>query len=198
MVEKWQRCQLRDLCQSIDYGLTASATDEPAGPKFLRITDIVRGGIDWKEVPYVAASDADRIKYSLRHGDIVVARTGATTGFSACVLHPPEAVFASYLVRFAVRPEHDPRYVGYALKSPLWWAYIHGVLGDKSAQPNASANTLADGWVDVPPLPEQCAIAEVLGALDDKIEANRHIEAAAWAVAQAQFDALTEERCEQV
>jgi len=175
MGDEHRRVQLRDLCDSIDYGLTASATDVPLGPRFLRITDIVQGALNWSTVPYVAASESDSAKYRLRPGDVVVARTGATTGYSACVLHPPESLFASYLVRFSVSKQHDPRFVGYLLKGPQWWEYIHGVLGDKSAQPNASASTLADAWLDVPPLSEQRAIAEVLGALDDKIEANNSI-----------------------
>lgn len=177
MVSDRTRLQLRDLCTSIDYGLTASATVEQKGPKFLRITDIVRGGINWNEVPFVdlAGSNPQEEKYALRSGDIVIARTGATTGYSACVLDPPEAVFASYLVRFTVSEDHNPRFVGYLLKGPQWWNYIDGVLGDKSAQPNASANTLADAWFDVPDRPTQDAIVAVLGSIDDKIETNKRI-----------------------
>jgi len=188
MGDEHRRVQLRDLCDSIDYGLTASATDVPLGPRFLRITDIVQGALNWSTVPYVAASESDSAKYRLRPGDVVVARTGATTGYSACVLHPPESLFASYLVRFSVSKQHDPRFVGYLLKGPQWWEYIHGVLGDKSAQPNASASTLADAWLDVPPLSEQRAIAEVLGALDDKIEANRRIREIATRLAASALD----------
>jgi type I restriction enzyme, S subunit len=172
MASKWRRCRLRDLCTSIDYGLTASAQAAPVGPRFLRITDIVSGAINWGAVPYVQASDRECEKYVLRHGDIVIARTGATTGCSACILHPPESVFASYLVRFAVAPEHNPRFVGYLLKGQQWWDYVRGVLGDKSAQPNASASTLADAWLNVPDRRTQDGIADVLGALDDKIAAN--------------------------
>ncbi len=43
----WERCALRELSESIDYGYTASAEWEGNGPKFLRITDIVPGHIDW-------------------------------------------------------------------------------------------------------------------------------------------------------
>ena len=63
--------------------------------------------------------------------------------------------------------------VSYLLKGPQWWDYIRSVLGDKSAQPNASASTLADAWLDVPERRTQDAVAELLGALDDKIDANR-------------------------
>jgi type I restriction enzyme S subunit len=50
----------------------------------------------------------------------------------------------------------------------------------------------------VPPLSDQQAVADVLGALDDKIEVNRRIETVSWTLAEAEFDALTEETREQV
>jgi type I restriction enzyme S subunit len=49
--DQWIECKLADACCSIDYGLTASATDSADAPRFLRITDIVSGAIDWKTVP---------------------------------------------------------------------------------------------------------------------------------------------------
>jgi len=35
----WERKPLAALCESIDYGYTASAEQEEVGPKFLRITE---------------------------------------------------------------------------------------------------------------------------------------------------------------
>ena len=100
-----------------------------------------------------------------------------------------------------LRPDQqkvNPRFLHYLLLSPP----IQQWMQDRAAGSTVAHLNVEDVYkIDLgatPPLPEQRAIAEVLGALDDKIEANRHIEAAAWAVAQAQFDALTEERCEQV
>jgi type I restriction enzyme S subunit len=79
----WPVWKLADLCESIDYGYTASAVKAPVGPKFLRINDIVAGPIDWKTVPHCDIACALVGNYRLHDGDIVVARTGATTGFSA-------------------------------------------------------------------------------------------------------------------
>ena len=45
--EQWDRVLLREICDSVNYGYTASANQEPIGPKFLRITDIVPDQIDW-------------------------------------------------------------------------------------------------------------------------------------------------------
>ncbi len=183
----WPQVELSRLCDSIDYGYTASAVDEPGGPRFLRITDIVPGFIDWCSVPHCRISPEDIEKYRLHHGDVVIARTGATTGYSAYVSHPPESVFASYLVRLRIRKEADSRFVAYFLRSPIFWQYMHGVLGDKSAQPNASAKTMTRVRIPTPTLSEQKAIAHILGTLDDKIELNRRMNETLEATARAIF-----------
>jgi len=179
--------KLAELCDSIDYGLTASASKLPSGPKFLRITDIVPGYIDWNTVPYVGASLSQVAKFRLCDGDIVVARTGASTGASAYVDRPPSSVFASYLVRLRISESAAARYVAYALRSSYYWHFINGVLGEKSAQPNANARTLTQARIPVPPLPEQRAIAHILGTLDDKIELNRRMNATLDEIARTLF-----------
>src|SRR3990172_5327615 len=188
MVGKWIECTLADACSSIDYGLTASASDHEAGPRFLRITDIVSGHIDWNAVPHVAADDASAAKYRLRDGDVVLARTGASTGASAYVKNPPPAVFASYLVRLQAKPDFDPRFLVYYLRSEDFWTFIRGVLGDKSAQPNASASRMTKAPLRAPEdKDEQRAIAHILGTLDDKIELNRRMNETLEAMARALF-----------
>lgn len=79
---QWMKVILRDICERVDYGYTASAKQEPVGPKFLRITDIVPDLIDWESVPYCEIPEKDLDKYRLQEGDIVMARTGATTGYA--------------------------------------------------------------------------------------------------------------------
>ena len=184
----WIQCRLSDVCSAINYGLTASATDDPAGLRFLRITDIVSGDLDWERVPFVTADGSTEEKYKLHDADIVIARTGASTGASAYIKDPPPSVFASYLVRLKTKPEFDARFVAYYLKSEEFWSYIRGVLGDKSAQPNASASTMASAPFRSPKqLSEQRAIAHVLGTLDDKIELNRRMNRTLEEMARAIF-----------
>ena len=172
----------------INYGLTASASNDFAGPKFLRITDIVSGQLDWNTVPHVSADDEIMVKYRLYDGDIVIARTGASTGMSTYVKNPPRAVFASYLVRLQAKPDFDARFLAYYLKSEEFWEFIRGVLGDKSAQPNASASTMTAAPLRVPKnKADQRAIAHILGTLDDKIELNRRMNETLEAMARALF-----------
>lgn len=171
MRSSWIECPLAHACSSIDYGLTASASHSEVGPKFLRITDIVQGRVDWGGVPHVVADAATEKKYRLDDGDIVIARTGASTGASAYIINPPPAVFASYLVRIKAQRNFDARFIAYYLKSTGFWNFIRGVLGDKSAQPNASASTMASAPFRAPRSKgEQHAIANILAAFDDRID----------------------------
>ena len=94
----WVEKRLGDLSR-INYGYTESASAEKVGPHFLRITDIQDNFVDWATVPYCPIDAGDLPKYKLADGDIVFARTGATTGKSYLVTNPPDAVFASYLIR---------------------------------------------------------------------------------------------------
>ena len=186
--DEWIECKLADACSSIDYGLTAPAVDNAVGPRFLRITDIVSGSIDWKTVPHVVADQETTEKYRLDCGDIVIARTGASTGASAYVKEPPSAVFASYLVRLKIKAEFDSRFISYYLKSNTFWSFIRGVLGDKSAQPNASASTMTQAPLRTPKSrQQQRSIAHILGTLDDKIELNRRMNETLEAMARALF-----------
>jgi type I restriction enzyme S subunit len=41
-----------EICTPPQYGFTTSACIESCGPKFLRITDIKNGKVDWPEVPF--------------------------------------------------------------------------------------------------------------------------------------------------
>jgi type I restriction enzyme, S subunit len=100
--EIFEVVELKDIAQ-INYGYTESAKRTEVGPKFLRITDIQVGKVDWETVPYCPISSADEEKYLLKDGDLVFARTGATTGKSFLLHNPPRSVCASYLIR--VRPD---------------------------------------------------------------------------------------------
>ena len=65
---------------------------------------------------------------------------------------------------------------------------MRGVLGDKSAQPNASASTMTAAPLIAPKAKdEQRAIAHVLGTLDDKIELNRRMNETLEEMARALF-----------
>lgn len=180
---EWKEYTLREICTDISYGYTASATISPVGPKFLRITDIVKDRINWETVPYCEIDDAGKRKYKLEVGDVVIARTGATTGYTATIKEDKDAVFASYLIRYKInRKIADPFYVDFLLRTYEWRGFVDNIIGG-SAQPGANAQQFADFDFVLPPLPEQKSIASVLSSLDDKIDLlhrqNKTLEALA-------------------
>ncbi len=167
---KWKDTELRDVCSEITYGYTASANAAPIGPKFLRITDIASGPINWDTVPYCEINKQDLEKYRLEIGDIVIARTGATTGYNAIIKKEVDAVFASYLIRYKVNQKiANPFFVGYILQSNKFQDYVDAIAGG-SAQPGANAQQFADFEFSLPSIPEQIQIANILSGLDDKID----------------------------
>lgn len=179
--------RLADISVDVSYGYTASAESDPVGPKFLRITDIRDGSIDWDTVPYCTIDEKSLVKTKLEIGDIVVARTGATTGINQIIKQDKFAVFASYLIRFRIDKNiADPFFIGYYLKSKYWNDHLGSIIGG-SAQPGANAKQFGDFTMDLPPLPTQKAIAEILSSLDSKIELNNQINQNLEALAQALF-----------
>lgn len=149
--EGWERATLAQVADEVDYGFTASASLDVDGPRFLRITDIVSGAINWHQVPRCEIPEGRLKKFSLKEGDVVVARTGATTGWARRIGELAEqAVFASYLVRFRFGQRIDPVLAATFMESDLYKTTIQGRLGG-AAQPNASAKVLAGVEIAVPP-----------------------------------------------
>ena len=166
----WETKKLRDICERVDYGYTASANREPVGPKFLRITDIVPSMIDWPAVPYCELDGDDVEKYRLEAGDIVVARTGATTGYAKRLnKRHPESVFASYLVRLRVRRPNSSHVFGLRVESDDYKQFIKTNLSG-SAQPQANAQVLTSLPIVTPPPQLQAAFTRIVEPMLDQKE----------------------------
>ena len=154
----------------MQYGYTETATTEPVGPKFLRITDIAQNYIDWNCVPYCPISEGNHEKYVLSEGDVVVARTGATVGYAKMVgRNIPDSVFASFLVR--IRPIDDEYryYFGLAITSAEFLNFVQTNAGG-SAQPQANPPLLGEFELSIPnkqSLPEfNTKISSFLGVIE--------------------------------
>lgn len=154
----------------MQYGYTETATTEPVGPKFLRITDIAQNYIDWNGVPYCPISEENHKKYVLSEGDVVVARTGATVGYAKMVgRNIPDSVFASFLVR--IRPIDDEYryYFGLAITSSEFLDFVQTNAGG-SAQPQANPPLLGEFELSIPnkqSLPEfNTKISSFLGVIE--------------------------------
>ena len=151
----WVWTRLGNLCAAIQYGLSNSA--EPKGShKFLRITDIQNGMVNWDAVPFTSTSDPD--VYLLKPGDIVFARTGATVGKSFLITETPyPSVYASYLIRIRLLGDLPSEYIYQFFDSACYWSQIT----DKSVgvgQPNCNGTALKELFIPLPPINEQLRI----------------------------------------
>lgn len=157
---------LAEIADAIDYGVTASASTIDTGTKFLRITDIQDGYVDWATVPYCDAPPAKLLSAALSDGDIVFARTGATTGKSFLIKSPPRgAVFASYLIRVKPSSRIYPAYLAHFFQSQGYWSQIQKRT-QGAAQGGVNATSLSEIAIPLPPLPEQRRVAAILDKAD--------------------------------
>lgn len=178
--EGWASTTLGEICTKPQYGWTTKASPQEGSIKLVRTTDITKGRIDWKTVPFCTEGPENEEKYRLRSGDIVISRAGSV-GASMLLQDPiPRAVFASYLIRFRARLGVDPRFVGFFLKSARYWAAVHGSASG-IALPNVNAKKLAALDVPLPPLPEQhrivARIESLFAELDEGVAALKRAEA---------------------
>jgi len=144
----WEEKTLKEMSK-IMYGYTSKVV-ENGNIQYLRITDIQDGNVNWNTVPFVNISDEEKLKYNLKKGDIVFARTGATTGKSYLMQSPPNSVFASYLIRVqCVANVLIPSFLYLFFQSGIYWQIVEsGTSG--SAQGGFNATKLGDMVIHFP------------------------------------------------
>jgi type I restriction enzyme, S subunit len=171
--EGWVETKLDTLTTDVSYGYTASSTDSPIGPQMLRITDIQDGKVNWESVPYCEIDDNKKSKYLLQKNDLVFARTGATVGKSFLIKEqPPEAVYASYLIRVRVASDELIAMLAHFFNSDSYWRQITEFSAG-IGQPNVNGTKLKGLTVPLPPLAEQQVIADQLDSLLAQVEATK-------------------------
>src|ERR1035437_523270 len=167
--DSWILTKVGEICLELQYGYTASATNEPCGPRLLRITDIQDGQVQWPSVPYCSIDPSQVGKYVLHEGDIVFARTGGTVGKSFIISTVPEkSVFASYLIRLTADPSVNPKYLYYFFQSLSYWEQIG--LKKGGLQGNVNATTLASLELPLCPESEQSRIVAKIEALFSELD----------------------------
>lgn len=166
----WIEVNLKEISNSIQYGYTASSTNDPIGPRFLRITDIQDNKVIWDKVPFCIIEEDKKKRYQLKVGDLVFARTGATVGKSYLLKgHVPESVFASYLIKVELNNRISNEFVYYFFQSFEYWKQItEGQVG--IGQPNVNGTKLSNLLVPLPPLPEQSAIVGKIEQLFSELD----------------------------
>jgi len=154
---------IRDVTENVQYGYTEKAAKEEIGPKYVRITDLQDGQINWETVPYCKCEQPEQ--YLLSENDLLFARTGATTGKTHLVReNPPNAVFASYLIRVRPQKSINPEYLYSFFQSDLYWSQVSDQK-EGSAQPNVNGQKLSNIQVPIVDKQLQTAINEFLAVV---------------------------------
>lgn len=169
----WKVVQLKDVAEKPQYGLTAKSVNL-GDTKFLRITDITDYGVNWDTVPYCVAPKKKIDACRLKTGDIVFARIGATTGKSFMIREPPDAVFASYLIRVRAGEELHPGFLIQFFQSQGYWQQVDANK-HTNVKKGVNGSILSELLLPLPPLPEQKKIAHILSTVQQAIEAQERI-----------------------
>jgi type I restriction enzyme S subunit len=96
-------------------------------------------------------------------------------------------MFSGRCLRVRPDPEKiDSGYLSYFFGLPAFKEHIRAIAVG-ATMPSLNTSLLSDVIIPHPPLPEQRAIAHILGTLDDKIELNRRMNETLEAMARALF-----------
>ncbi|GGW68584.1 restriction endonuclease subunit S [Streptomyces griseoloalbus] len=184
----WRLRTIQDICTVFD-GPHATPVKTETGPWFLSISSLVHGRLVLTESAHV--SDADFTKWTRRvtpqAGDLLFSYE---TRLGDAALMPPGLQACLGRRMGLLRPkldQVDPKFLLYNYLGPefqheIATRAIHGATVDRI--PLAE---LPKWRMRLPSLPEQRAIAEVLGALDDKIVVNERIAETATELAEALY-----------
>jgi type I restriction enzyme, S subunit len=139
-------------------------------------------------LPRVSDEDRARLsRYSLQDGDIVFSRVGSVDRRALVRQEEDGWLFSGRCLRVRV----DKKRI-----CPQFLSWVFGLEGFKehirrvavgATMPSINTKILSEIPVYFPPLPIQQRIAQILGALDDKIELNRRMNATLEAMARALF-----------
>ena len=164
----WEISFLGTVCSKPQYGWTCKAIKN-GDLRILRTTDISKQKIDWSSVPFCEKIPEDIDKYRLKENDILVSRAGSVGVSCRLDSIPHEAVFASYLIRFKPKPDFNPKYIEYYLKSDGYWKSI-SEFSAGIAVPNVNASKLSNLQIPIAPANEQNRIVTKLEKLLAKVD----------------------------
>jgi len=166
---EWGEKKLGEISEKPLYGMNAASKKYDGENKYIRITDIDENSNEYNPCPLTSPSGELDKKYLLNKGDIVFARTGASTGKSYLYKEQDGKIyFAGFLIKFSIK-EADPRFVHLQTLRHDYQKWV-SVMSIRSGQPGINAEEYSRLKILAPFLPEQKKIAQFLSAIDQKID----------------------------
>jgi len=156
----------------------------------LNAGNVTTTGFDFSDCAFISEEkDTDLRKGKLQRQDVVLTTRGTVGNaayFDEAVLFENIRINSGMVI---FRPDPSallPRFLYLFVRSAAFLDQV-ARLRTGSAQPQLPIRDINRIKIPIPPLPEQRAIAHILGTLDDKIELNRRMNATLEAMARAIF-----------
>lgn len=167
----WELIRLKYLIKEpLKYGANEVAElNDPDLPRYIRITDI-RGDGQLRDDTFRSLPREIAQHFSLRHGDLLFARSGATVGKSLlCDENWGSCAYAGYLIRARFNQSlMTPEFVSYFTQSRSYWDWLESSFIQATIQ-NLSAEKYSNLTVPSPPIEEQRRIVKGIDREKSKI-----------------------------
>ncbi len=190
MAGEWRMTNLADVCDRVSVGYVGPTSEyfceSSEGVRMLRSQNVRPGRMELNDVKYVRTEFHKKNKKSqLKAGDILFVRVGQNRG-DCCIV--PEGVGELNCANIVfARPRRAlGAFLGFYFRSLVGQQQLRSI-STGSAQGVLNTGAIASLMVPIPTDDEAQAIAAMLGALDDKIELNRRMNATLEAMARALF-----------
>ena len=172
----WRRVSLNTIAEIYD-GPHATPTKLGHGPWYLNIASLQSGRLRLEESVHISEDSFALWTRRVRPcpGDVLFSYE-TRLGEAAAM---PDHITACLGRRMGLlrprRSEVEPRFLLYAYLGPLFQETIRQRTVHGATVERLPISEMGTWEIEVPPLSEQHAIVEVLGALDDKIDANARV-----------------------
>ena len=171
---EWEKTKFGDIATGFDYGMNAAAKNYDGVNKYIRITDIDEASSTYIDKDIVSPDGVLTDNYLVNNRDILLARTGASTGKSYLYNKSDgKLYFAGFLIRANVTT-HDPYFVFSQLHTHRYWRWV-SIMSARSGQPGINSQEYSSFPIYTTSIEEERKIAKLLSLLDERIATQSKI-----------------------
>ena len=168
------KCKFGEIATGFDYGMNAAAKPYDGQNKYIRITDIDEASSTYNNSSIVSPDGILSENYVVNEGDILLARTGASTGKSYLYRKSDgKLYYAGFLIRANVE-EHNPYFVFSQLHTYRYWRWV-SIMSARSGQPGINSLEYASFPIFTTTLKEENKISSLLSLIDERITTQNKI-----------------------